>query len=766
MAKKPSGMTDGELVSLLDRSISNAETYADGDAAKLRRLALKFLNGEVDIPAEKGKSSAVSHDMADTLHWVLPSLLRIFLASDHVGIYEPRRQDFIDETVDTPQGPRQMRRDVSEERSSQATDYVNYVLLNDCRGYSVLHSAMYEALAFGNGLVKHWWDASPEYETESFSGLSDDAFTALVSDKDVSEVLEHSEYDDPDWTPPQLPPRDELLATAAQALQAGVPVEQVEAGAAQIAEMLVPPKLHDCKVKRIVSTGRLVVKGLPHEEFFIGPNDLVIDEEETLVCGHAYRATRSDLLRQGYERDKIEKLPEASEKSTDETRILRRGTVDDQEADWATTEVQVYECYIKCDYDGDGVAERRKVVLGGAFGALTLLGNDEWGDDLPFTDLVPDPVPYRWRGRSLLDETADIMRIKTVLIRQTLDNLYQTNNPQIEARENAVRNMDVLVNRTLGGVVVTTTDGAVKPISVPFVAKESFSMLEYLDMVKESRTGVSRQSTGLDMDALQNQTATAVKAMQTASYSKIETYARNIAENGLKRLFRCLLRLITKHQDRPRMIRLRGEWVEMTPNVWNPEMDVVINTGLGSGSRDRDMAVLQGILAEQKGIIMQAGPLNPICDIRKYRDTLAKMVELAGFRSPERFFGEVTDDDLAKMQQQASAPKPPDPKMMEAQARLQIEQMKAQQKAQADQQQFALETQKAQAELQTQRERAALEMQLMQEEAAERLRIMREEAVQKFELKRQELEYERQLSAMRMLSPVPQQNATNIPAVI
>jgi hypothetical protein len=765
MAKKKSGMTDSELVSLIDRSISNAETYADGEAAKQRRLALKFLNGEVDLPSEPGKSAAVSQDMADTLHWILPSLLRVFLASDHVGVYEPRRQDFVDDTVQTPEGPKPVKRDVSEERASQATDYVNYVLLNDCRGYSVLHSAMYEALAFGNGLIKHWWDASPEYETKPFTALTDDQFTALVSDKDVEEVLEHDEYDDPNWVPPELPSRDELLATATNALQSGVPVEQVEAGAAQLAQMMVPPKLHDCKVKRIVSEGRLRIQGLPHEEFFIGSNDLVIDEEETIVCGHAYKATRSDLILMGYPKDKVDDLPEAGEKSTDETKVIRRGTVDEDETDWATTKVQVYECYIKCDYDGDGVAERRKVVLGGAFGALTMLDNEEWDDDLPFTDLVPDPVPYRWRGRSLLDETADITRTKTTLLRQTLDNLYLTNNPQIEARENAVKNMDALVNRKLGGVVITTAPGSVNPIAVPFVAKESFSMLEYLDMVKESRTGVSRQSTGLDMDALQNQTATAVKAMQTASYSKIETYARNIAENGLKRLFRCLLRLITIHQDRPRTIKLRGDWVEMTPNVWNPEMDVVVNTGLGSGSRDRDMAVLQGILANQEKIIAQAGPFNPICDIRKYRDTLAKMVELAGFRSPERFFGEVTDDDLAKMQQQASKPPPPDPRMMEAQARLQIDKMKADQKAQADQQQFSLDVQKAQVELQTQRERAALEMQLMREEAAERLRIMQQEAAQKFELKRQELDYERQLAAIRMMSPVSQQNATNIPAV-
>jgi hypothetical protein len=249
------------------------------------------------------------------------------------------------------------------------------------------------------------------------------------------------------------------------------------------------------------------------------------------------------------------------------------------------------------------------------------------------------------------------------------------------------------------------------------MAKESFSMLEYLDMVKESRTGVSRQSTGLDMDALQNQTATAVKAMQTASYSKIETYARNIAENGLKRLFRCLLRLITRHQDRPRMIRLRGEWVEMTPNVWNPEMDVVINTGLGSGSRDRDMAMLQGIIGKQEMIIVQGGPFNPICDIRKYRDTLAKMVELSGFRSPERFFGEVTDEDLAKMQQQASQ-KQPDPKLIETQAKIKIEEMKAQANLQIQQSEFQSNQLRAQAEIE--KSKMDAQVKLIQAQSASR----------------------------------------------
>src|SRR5690606_4748403 len=147
-------------------------------------------------------------------------------------------------------------RDVSEERAQQATDYVNYALMNDCRGYSVLHSALYDGLLFGNGIIKHWWDDTPVHVTEDFSGLAEDAFIGLVDDDDV-EVLEHTQYDDPDWTPPPMPEPEQMLAMAGAALQAGVPEEQIAEGAAQLVEAMAPPQLHDVKIKRRIANGSL-----------------------------------------------------------------------------------------------------------------------------------------------------------------------------------------------------------------------------------------------------------------------------------------------------------------------------------------------------------------------------------------------------------------------------------------------------------------------------------------------------------------------------
>lgn len=766
---KTKGMTDGALTALLDRAISTAENREGTETASLRNKSLEFISGKIDIPAEAGKSSVTSHDVADTLHWILPQLLRVFLGSDNIGIYEPRRRELETVMVPGPDGqPIPVERDVSEERAAQATDYVNYTLMYDCRGYSVLHSALYEGLAFGNGIIKHWWDPTPQYVTETYTGLSEEAFIELVDDDDV-EVLEHTATPDPDWTPPPVPSQEELQVEVAAALEAGASEEQVATGLVAMKEALQAPQIHDVKIKLKVAEGRLQVRALPHEEFFVGANDLVIDEEETYLCGHAYRATRSDLIAQGFSKDKVNNLPAAGDTDTDETKTIRRGRVEEDERDHAMQEVNIYECYIRCDYDGDGVAEWRKVVMGGNSGAYTILSNEEWGDDLPFTDIVPDPVPHRWRGRSVFEESEDIQRIKSVLLRQMLDNLYRTNNPQRAVKKGDVENLDVLVNQQIGGIVFTKNDpaAAVRDLTVPFIAGNSLPILEVLDRVRAMRTGVSDQSMGLDADALQNQTATASNMAFAAAYTKMETYARNIAEVGMRRLFRCLLRLITKHQDRARTIRLRGEWVEMDPRAWHADMDVTINTGLGTGSREKDMAILNAILNEQKQIIMQSGPFNPIVDIRKFRDTLAKLVELSGLKSPERYFGEISEADYQQMKAQAEQPnEQPDPRMLEMQQKMEAERAKLalQMDKQAAEMQAAQE--KAAAEIQLMRERAAAEIQIMREEAAARIQLMHEEKQMRHDLKAREIAAEQELAAYQIATGAAGPHATNIPSPV
>lgn len=712
MARKT--MSDSELVALLDGQITDAISYDNSDLSSKRALALEYREGIMrDVPAEEGKSSVVSRDVADTIGWIAPGLARVFLSSEHILIYEP-------------QTPR------DEPFAKQATDYVNWVFLRDCNGYSVISMAIDDGLLLGNGIVKHWWDETPTYRTERFTGLSEGAFTLLMSDPDIEEALEHSQYPDP-----SAPQPDPMMA--AQMAATGM-------------EMPPPPMLHDVKVRVKTGSGRLRIKALPPEEFLIERQATALNEDECRFCGHRYLETRSNLIKQGYDREIVESVPSYSSLEYDQERLARDDmwlSSASDEVDSSVERVEVFECYTLLDYDGDGVAEWRRIVMAGGTGRRNILENEEWGDDLPFSDLVPDPVPHRWRGRSIFDETQDVQRIKTVLMRQALDNLYLTNNPQREVVEGTLVDPDELLNSRIGGLVRVRAANSIRDMAIPFVAKDTFPVLEYMDAVVEKRTGVSRSTMQLDPQALQNQTATAVQAQQQSAYSKIELYARNLAENGMKRIAKCLLKLIVKHQDKPRAIRLRDDWVDMDPRAWSADMDVTINVGLGAGSRDRDLQMLSGIKQSMELILGQMGPMNPIAPLDKYANVLRKMVEVSGMKSPDQFFNEVGPEEMQKLAAQSAQPKP-DPKMMEAQAKLQIEQQKAAADAELSQQRAASELQlqrdKAGAQLEADREAAQLKLQLAREEAAARMQIAREEAQMKAQLRREEMMLEAELT--------------------
>jgi len=528
-----------------------------------------------------------------------------------------------------------------------------------------------------------------------------------------------------------------------------------------------PPLLHDVKVRRRSSEGQLRVEELPPEQFLIERNAKRLDER-VRFCAHAYQETRSRLIEMGFDPAQVDEL-ESTAYDVD-----RQGTMDSRgdlrrvgnavTTDRATELVDVFECYCLADYDGDGVAERYKVLMGGGIGERQMLYAEPWPDELPFSDLVPEPVPHRWRGHSLFDELYDIVRIKTALLRQTQDNLYHVNNPANLILEGSVLNMDVLINRVLGANVFAKRPDAVTPLAVPFTAEASFAMLEYWDRVIERRTGVSQATMAMDAEALQNQTATAVNAAQAASTSKAEFWARNMAETGLRRVFRCILKLVTRHQDQARMIRLRGKWTPVDPTAWEPDMDVSINTGLGTGNRDRDVALIGVVTQKQEQILQLLGTDNPVVDLKLYRDTLAKGVEAANLRHPDHYFKEVTDESLQRFAQ--AQQQKPDPKMQEAQARMQLEQQKAQHDAQMRQAEIQVQTQlareKAALEMQTARDKAAAELNLTRERAQLEMQLQREKAQQDAMLKARELEMEAELKREQMRIDARQAQTTNI----
>lgn len=701
-----SRMTDEELGALVAAEISDAIDYDTSDFQKDRTRALEYYRGEMkDLEPEEGRSSITSHDVQDTIGALLPSLMRVFFSSDRIGVFEPEQRG-------------------DEDGAEQATDYANYIILRECDGYTVFWDVFHDALLHANGVVKHWWDRTPKVTTERFSGLSDDQAAELLSDENV-EVLEHSETIEVE------------------------PVEDEETG--EIVEQEI--RLHDLKIKRTDPGGRLTIASVPPEEFLINRQATCV--EDARLVAHRTRKTRSELLEMGYDREDVDSLPGFGSFDFDEVTTTRLGSASSTMLqgglDKSTDEIEIIECYLDIDHDGDGIAERLRIVVGGD-GYSKILDWEVWEDEVPFTDFVAERVPHRYRGRSVFEDTEDIQRVKTVLKRGMLDNLYQTNVPDRAINIERVKNPEALNDRRLGNNIYTDGDPAsiIRDMTIPFVAKDALTGLEYMDQVKESRTGVSRASMALDLEALQNQSATAVNAAQAASYSKTELIARNFAEMGFKRFFKCVLKLIVQHQDRARTIRLRDEWVDMDPRGWNANMDCTISVGLGSGSRDRDVAYLDAIGQRQMGVLEMFGPTSAygMKMLGAMHHTMSKMVEMTGLKNPEDYFPELTEEDMQALAEAAQQ----DPEAAKAQAQMEADQQKAMMQMQLEQQkaqmQVQLEDRKMQAqalakqsEIETnaalKREQVASEMALKREQLAAELGLKREQLIAELQLKRE-----------------------------
>jgi hypothetical protein len=195
----------------------------------------------------------------------------------------------------------------------------------------------------------------------------------------------------------------------------------------------------------------------------------------------------------------------------------------------------------------------------------------------------------------------------------------------------------------------------------------------FLEEIKEHRTGLSRASMGLNPDALQSSTQAAVAATVTASQQRLELLARCFAETGFTQLYRGLYRLVARHQNRPKTVRLYNQYVEVDPRTWSTECDVQVNVALGNGLTEEKVGMLAQIAQKQEALLQQLGPNNPMVSLGQYGYTLSKMVELLGFKDSSRFFTALPPNF------QMPQPEPaPDPAMILAQ----IESTKVQ--AQAD----------------------------------------------------------------------------------
>ena len=594
-----------EILSVLNREISNASGFIGGELVSRRKKSLEYYLGMPLGNEQEGRSQVVSNDVLDTVESLMPSLMRIFTAGDNV---------FSCEGV----GPE------DDEMARQCSDYLNYIFYKENKGFVALYTAFKDALIQKNGILKVYWDDANKTEREEYTRLTDDEFNDLVADPEVK-VKNHSEYEEPIT--------DEL----------GKELDKLT--------------LHDVVINRTKLYGQVKIEPVPPEEFLIERR--VKDIDSANFVAHRTNKTRSELVEMGYDKDKVMSLPTGDSDYTREDKFVRHQNVDFshgvQDGDKSSADILVHECYLRMDVNEDGKTELVKFLLAGD-GNFEILDMEEV-DTIPFVSMTPVIMPHRFHGRSVSELVEDIQLIKSTVMRQMLDNMYLTNNNRVAVQDGQVAMDDLLTNRP-GGIVRTKQppQNVMMPIQAQPITEQASGMLAYLDSVKETRTGITRQSQGLDANTL-NKTATGQNQILTQSQMRMELIARIFAETGVKDLALKMFELVCKYQQKEKIVRIRGKYIPMRPFEWKDRINVTVQVGLGTGSKDQQLILLNAILERQmQAINLQQNAFGPMVNLRNIYNTLKKLIENAGLNGVEPYF---MDPDVGAAQMPQLPPKPP-----------------------------------------------------------------------------------------------------------
>ena len=609
-----------DLVGVIKSEMDDAKDFIHQVGEERAESTEYYLGSEPEATSTL-QSEFVSTDVRDTVLFMLPSVMRTFFGTKKVV-------EFV------PNGPEDIP------LAEQQTDYINYIVQQKNQGFNVLYSAFKDALVRKTGFVKGFWDDSITASTHEYTGLDPQAYQALVLDPNV-EIVEES--------------------VTMQSITTVDPVSGEE-----VTQEI--PAMYDITIRRVKAKNQVCLEAIPPEEVLISRH--ARDIKSASYVAHRMIKSVSELVAMGYDADEIEEY--ASYAGT----ALDPESYDEQQArnpfdnmvypdrnDSGGKDVLYIEHYLFYDFDGDGIDERIRVCTIGD--GLHILNVEQW-DDLPIVMFCPDPEPHTAIGSCPADYLKPIQAAKSQIMRDTLDSLGHSIFPRMAVVEGQV-NIDDVLNTDIGQPIRVRAPGMVQPFSVPFVGKEAFPVLGYLDESKENRTGVSKASAGLNADALQSSTKAAVAATMSGAQGRIELICRHFAEGGMKDLFTLVNNLVIKHQNAQDVFRLNGKFVPVDPRYWDSDKDLVCNVAISKSSDEEKFAILGSLAGKQEQILQTLGPSNPMVSLQQYSNTLARMIEMAGFKDPESFINtevpplpptpQETKPDAAELLAQAEAQK-------------------------------------------------------------------------------------------------------------
>ncbi len=585
------------------------------------------MGNEVD-----NRSQVVLPELRDTIEWIMPQLMRMFAATQKICVFDPVNPN-------------------DEQQSDIESQAVNAVLMKQNDGFFILHDMFKDALLLRNGYAKVWWEEDTKTTVESFSGITEDELPNLLAEDEKTKIEVLSQTED----------------------------QQVVNGA--------PVAVFSLKIRKTAKVGRVRVECVPPEEILVSPQARHKLDECPFI-EHKTKVSRSKLKEEGFDAKIVDSIGISSPTWLNLISIARDEVTDqlseENPSDMASQDVDFREVYIRVDYDDDGIAELRRVFIGGD----KILENEEC-EEMPVAYASPIRMPHRHVGISFTDLLTDLQIIKTTLFRNGLDNIYQTNNKRTVINENNV-NIDDILNNRPGGIIRTKgipgedvlfmdTQGGMLEQIIP--------AMEYVDSIREMRTGIGKDTMGVDADALQDVTKGGQLAAMSAAAMKVELVARLLAE-GVKDLCLKIHSVMRRHQDQPLMFQLGGQWVNVNPSEWQERTGITVQVGLGSGNREEVRANLM-LLAQAQGALKDFG----LVQAPQAFETFKEVARVLGFDKAERF----AMDPNSPQYQQAMAQHQPQlpPQAMVAQIKaasdqkiaqmdMQRDQMKAQAQAQSD----------------------------------------------------------------------------------
>ena len=631
------------VVSQVVRMMEECEDYNNA-LADDRQKYLEYYEGVMDdVAPDEGRSQAVSKDLRAVVRKLMPSIMRTMFSGHKFVEYEAMSPD-------------------QEAQAKQATQYINKVVMPDCNGADALYDAIFDAIVLRTGILK--WYASPNDVTavHEYTGYGIDEFEQLSQQENV-EILEAEQQ--PDGTV-------DFMA-----------------------------RVNENSVK-------IVLEATPRSSFLIHPHEKEINKN--MMVGERTYRTRSELVEMGYDKAMVDSLQAVAQNEYDEEdqyfqhdfnrEFLQHSGAD---SNFAMEEILVYDLYVRLDMDGDGIAELYNVVLAQGNSEHAVTDHDgalgwnvldvEEVDEAPYSRVVIERRAHTFDGYALSDDMESIQRVKTVLLRETLDNIYWQNTPQPAVDRSKVEDINAVVNPVFGRPIFLKPGANVRDAlqftDVPFVGDKTLEMMDYMDRLAKERTGITDMAGGVDPSKFQEMSATGASIVSETGTQQAEMIVRTLAMGGIRDAFLGLLRLVVAHSDRPHTMRFGEEWQTFDPRHWDAEMSCTVNVGLGAGTKERDLQALSLVRSIQTELVGAMGPNNPFVDPNRIYNLIEKMVEASGLPSADAFFRRPTEEDVQQMLEQEQEP---DPEVVAEQEKMQAQ---LQMKQQEMQLKFELEVAKA-----------------------------------------------------------------------